>query len=87
MKSRTTKRFWELYHALSRELQARADKAYILWLESPHHPSLQFKRVDDAEPIYSARISRQYRVLGVLRGDTITWYWIGKHEIYERKLG
>jgi hypothetical protein len=86
MKSRTTKRFWELYYALPREIQERADKAYILWLDSPNHPSLQFKRVDEQEPIYSVRISRQYRALGVLRGDTITWYWIGKHEMYERLI-
>lgn len=86
MKSHTTKRFWQLYHALPAEIQTRADKAFALWLESPSHPGLQFKRVDSEEPIYSARISRQYRALGVLQGDTITWYWIGKHEVYERKL-
>lgn len=86
MKSRTTKRFWEQYHALPLEVRTRADKAYILWLAAPNHPSLQFKRVDDQEPIYSARITRQYRTLGVLRDDTITWYWIGKHEVYDRLI-
>jgi hypothetical protein len=86
MKSRTTKRFWTLYYALPSEIQTRADKAYELWLDSPQHPSLQFKRVDRNDPIYAVRISLQYRALGILRGDTITWYWIGKHEIYDRLL-
>ncbi|MBI4671859.1 MAG: hypothetical protein HY741_09370 [Chloroflexi bacterium] len=86
MKSRTTKRFWELYHALPVEIQERADKAYVLWHQAPHSPGLQFKRVDSEDPIYSVRISRQYRALGILRRDTITWYWIGKHEVYDRLL-
>lgn len=84
MISRTTKQFWSLYHVLPQEVQVRADRAYELWLRDPRHPGLQFKRVDPTEPIYSVRIGLSYRALGVLRDDTITWYWIGKHEIYDR---
>jgi len=57
-----------------------------MWKENPHHPSLYFKRVDDEEPIYSARVSDDYRVLGILEGDTIIWYWIGSHDDYEHLL-
>jgi len=53
---------------------------------NPDHPSLRFKRVDDEEPIYSARVSDDYRVLGVLEKDTMIWYWIGNHAEYERLL-
>ncbi len=86
MKSRTTRRFWELYDALPADIQARANKAYQLWLVEPSASGLQFKRVDPVDPIYSVRISRNYRALGALRGDTITWFWIGKHDIYDRLL-
>ena len=86
MKSRTTKQFWQLYDALPSQEQKLTNKAYALWQDNPSHPSLQFKQVDPEESIYSARISRQYRALGVLRGDTITWFWIGKHEVYDRLL-
>lgn len=86
MNSRTTRGFWDFYHALPADIQARADKAYDLWLIEPNAPGLQFKRVDPEDPIYSVRITRSYRALGVLRGDTITWFWIGKHDIYDRKL-
>lgn len=85
MKSRTTKRFWELYYALPREIQERADKAYILWLDSPNHPGIH----SNAWTIKSRSIRRASAAnaaLGVLRGETITWYWIGKHEIYDRLL-
>jgi hypothetical protein len=86
MKSRTTRQFWKLYHSLPQEVQVQANKAYLLWLDNPAHPGLRFKRVDPEEPIYSIRITRQYRALGVLRGDIIVWFWIGKHDIYDRLL-
>jgi hypothetical protein len=67
-------------------MQQRARKAYRLWRTNPGHPSLQFKRVDDQEPIYSVRISDDYRALGLMEGDTVIWYWIGSHDEYERLL-
>jgi hypothetical protein len=67
-------------------LQQRARKAYRLWRANPGHPSLQFKRVDDQEPIYSVRISDDYRALGLMEGDIVIWYWIGSHDEYERLL-
>ncbi|MGH7599914.1 MAG: type II toxin-antitoxin system RelE family toxin [bacterium] len=86
MISRTTKQFWKLYNALPPDVQKRADKAYELWLSQPSNPGLQFKRVDPEDPIYSVRIGLNYRALGILSGDTITWFWVGKHDIYDRIL-
>jgi hypothetical protein len=37
-------------------------------------------------PVYSARINDDYRVVGVMDGNDIVWFWIGKHEEYERLL-
>lgn len=86
MKSRTTRRFWELYLALPTDIRRKADEAYVLWQENPGHPSLHFKRIDPEDQIYSARIDRRYRVLGALQGNTMVWFWIGKHEVYDRIL-
>ena len=86
MKSRATPKFWKLYARLPRGVQQRARKTYQMWKVNPHHPSLHFKRVGDEEPIYSARVSDDYRVLGFLEGDTVIWYWIGNHDEYERLL-
>ncbi|WP_442947714.1 hypothetical protein [Nostoc sp.] len=33
------------------------------------------------------RVTRGYRALGVLKGDTVTWFWIGSHDNYERFFG
>lgn len=57
-----------------------------MWKDNPRHPSVNFKRVDDEEPIYSVRVSDVYRALGILEGDTVIWYWIGGHDEYERLL-
>ncbi len=86
MNSQATPKFWKLYARLPGSVQRRAWKAYQLWKRNPNHPSLHFKRVDDEEPIYSARVSDDYRVLGVLEGDMVIWYWIGNHDEYERLL-
>ncbi len=86
MRARATDKFWKLYAELPREVQQQARKAYLLWKTNPRHPSLRFKRVDDEQPIYSARVSGDYRVLGILEGDTVIWFWIGDHEEYDRLL-
>jgi hypothetical protein len=53
-----------------------------LWRANPGHPSLSFKRIHQADPVYSLRVSRDYRALG----DTVTWFWIGSHADYDKLL-
>jgi hypothetical protein len=84
MNSRATRQFWKLYFALPLQIQRRARRAYLQWRNDPRHPSLHFKRVSEQEPLFSARVSEDYRVLGWLRDNTMVWFWIGKHEEYER---
>jgi len=36
------------------------------------------------ENIWSVRVSRGYRAVGTLEGDTVTWFWIGGHSDYDR---
>ena len=86
MTSRTTPRFWTAYRELSPELRELARKAYRLFQDNPQHPSLQFKKVHNREPIYSVRVTLAFRALGVLKGDEITWFWIGSHTDYDRLL-
>jgi len=58
----------------------------LLWKQNPSHPGVRFKRVNDNAPIYSARIGLDFRALGILKGQTVIWYWIGEHDDYERLL-
>lgn len=86
MKSRATKRFWDCFDALPPEIQQRAQEAYARWQESPYHPSLRFGPVYATRPIYSVRIGRGWRALGIKADETIIWYWIGSHAEYDRLL-
>jgi hypothetical protein len=84
MKSATLPSFWAEYRQQNVSVRERAQKAYRLWAENPFHPSLHFKCINSEEAIWSVRVTRSHRALGVLEGDTVTWFWIGSHDEYER---
>lgn len=86
MKSRADPRFWRLYERLPDHVQRQARKPYELWQADPQHPGLRFKQVDDVESIYSVRVGTGYRALGLLEEETMVWFWIGRHDEYERLL-
>lgn len=82
MNSKATRSFWEAFDALPPDVQQRAKRAYQLWRQYPNLPGLRFKRVGNQ---VSVRIGRNYRALGILQANTVTWYWIGKHDEYDRR--
>ena len=87
MKSEVTAAFRKRYGTLPDDVRKQARAAYRLFVANPHHRSLHFKRVHETEPIYSARVGRSYRVVGLLEPDNvIVWFWIGPHEQYETLL-
>ena len=83
MKSHTTHSFREAFKALTPEARQRARMAYKLWRQTPNLPGLRFKRVGEQ---VSIRVGRNYRALGILQDDMVHWYWIGKHDEYDRQL-
>ena len=88
MKSRRTLRFRRLYEALPEQVQRDADAAYTRFAADPNYPGLNFERIQGMKaPIFSARVSQQYRVLGRSEdADTIVWFWIGTHQEYDKLL-
>ena len=84
MTSHTTRRFRDAFRSLPKAVQRQARDAYILFKQNPSHPSLHFKPVHPTSPIYSARISLDYRALGIRDRDEIIWFWIGSHADYDR---
>jgi hypothetical protein len=83
VKSRTTARFRKAFAVLPEAVQQQTRKAYRQFKQDPGHPSLRFKKVHPQLPIYSARISRIYRAVGLLEGDTVIWFWVGSHAEYD----
>ncbi len=74
MKSATLPSFWTQYKKLSEPTRKSARKAYRLWQENPFHPSLHFKCLDSNVGLWSVRVTRSYRALGIMENDTVTWY-------------
>jgi hypothetical protein len=85
--SRTTKRFRDALARLPEAVRRQAREAYRLFADNPDHPSLHFKSVHTTRPIFSARVSIQYRALCVREGDQFVWFWIGTHAEYDQLLG
>lgn len=86
MTSRTTASFRKAFDALPEDIQDRAREAFQIFSENPGHPSLRLKQVHSAEPIYSARITRDYRALARRHKDAWIWFWIGSHADYDQLL-
>ena len=82
-----TNRFWDLFHALPKDIQILAAKNYHLWRHDPHHSSLHFRRLRGSADRFSVRVGDHYRALGQLSGDRIPWVWIGTHAEYDRLVG
>jgi len=84
VRSKTTDRFWRSYDELPAGIKKQAREAYHLFEEDPHYPSLHFKRIHSSRPIFSVRISRDYRAVGIIHDDEIVWFWIGSHSDYDK---
>lgn len=86
MKSETTDEFWELYRALPAKIRRQAQQAHEQFERDPFHPGLNFEEVDIKRHLWSARITRGYRVLGIRDDGEITWFWIGTHREYDKLI-
>lgn len=83
MNSLTTPEFWAAYAALPPAIKQAARKTYRLWQADPRHPSVRF---EPKGPFWSARVTRGYRALAIQVPDGFVWFWIGKHDEYERTI-
>ncbi|AFZ31121.1 hypothetical protein Glo7428_2619 [Gloeocapsa sp. PCC 7428] len=86
MKSRTTTQFRKAFADLPEQVQEQAREAYRQFKQDPNYPSLRFKKVHPELPIYSARISKNYRAVGQLDGDAVIWFWVGSHAEYDKLI-
>ena len=86
MISKATTRFWKCYKVLPTEVKKKTKEIYTLFQEDPWYPSLHFKRVHSSLPVYSVRITKDYRAVGLLEKGTVTWFWIGSHSSYDNLL-
>ena len=86
MISRISPQFLDALRKLDPEIQRKIERAYQLFRDNPQHGSLQFKPVQGLRNRYSVRIDSNYRALGRIDGNIITWYWVGPHSEYARMI-
>lgn len=81
-----TRQFRYSFVPLPPHIQTRAREAYRRFMADPGHPGVRFTAVQGVEGVWSARVGLGYRALATRDGDTVIWFWIGKHEEYDRLL-
>ena len=84
MKHHTIPRFWQAYDALPPEVRRLADENYELLKANPRHPSLHLKKVGR---FWSVRVGSHHRALAVQEDSDFVWFWIGRHDEYDRLIG
>ena len=81
MKYYTHPKFWQNYQKLPINVRNLADKNFELLKRNPEHPSLHFKNIGR---FWSVRVGLRYRALAVERDKEFIWFWIGKHDTYDK---
>jgi hypothetical protein len=63
-------------------------KAYQLFQQNPHHPSLRFEPKHGVKNVWSVYVAANYRALGRMSdsGAEIEWYFIGTKTEYMKLL-
>lgn len=84
MKHHTIARFWRAYDALPPKVRRLADESYALLKQNPRHPSLHLKKVGR---FWSVRVGIHHRALAVQEDGDYVWFWIGRHDEYDRLVG
>ena len=84
MRHSANQRFWNCYRELPEGIRLLADESYQLLRRDPKHPFLHFKKVGR---FWSVRVGLHYRALAVEQENTVVWFWIGPHALYDRLVG
>ena len=84
MKSAALPEFWACFNQLPPPVQKIARKNFALWQKEPTLKSLGFKRIKS--DLWSVRAGSGFRALATFDDGTYLWFWIGKHDEYERLL-
>lgn len=74
-------KFWAGYNALPKDVRDLADKNFELLKADAKHPSLHFKQIGN---LWSVRVGRNYRALGLNKTEGVIWFWIGSHADYDK---
>jgi hypothetical protein len=78
-----TPEYWFHYRQLSPEVRELADAKFELLKTDSRRTSLRLKKVGI---FWSVRIGLRCRALAKERSEGLVWFWIGRHDVYDRIL-
>jgi len=88
-----TKSYRHCLKTLDGNIQELAELAFAQFLKDPESPVLANHPLDDThrgqhqKGSRAVSVTRRYRAIYVVDGDTNVWYWIGSHESYNTFTG
>ncbi|MBI5281789.1 MAG: hypothetical protein HY858_08925 [Candidatus Solibacter usitatus] len=65
-----TQRFDRSYSGAPKEIRQVFDKQSLLLLQNLRYPSLRAKKVDETNDVWQARVSKDWRFIFQIAGDT-----------------
>ena len=80
MRLEYTNEFKHEYQKLPTEIQKQLNKGLKLFLDNPHHPSLNTKKLKGFENIWQGRINQVYRFTFMQKGDVYFLLHIFHHK-------
>ena len=83
MRHYASPKFWACYRSLSKVTRDLADKNFELLKANPKHPSLHFKQIGN---LWSVRVGKHFRALGLDKKKEVIWFWIGSHADYDKLI-
>jgi len=88
-----TRSYRHCLKALGGNIQELADFVFGEFLRDPESPVLDNHPLDDThrgrhrKGSRAVSVTRRYRAIYVVDGNTNVWYWIGSHESYNNFTG
>lgn len=92
-KNRRKKSYRDLYDGFNADTQKLFDDAFKVFEKNPDDPSLANHGLGDGgrgrhkNGSRAVTVTRRYRAIYVIDGDTNVWYWCGTHEAYNTFTG
>ena len=86
MKSFTTDKFRKAFDNLPENIKSLAKKTYNIWKDDPYHKILKYKQIHSSKEIYSVKIGKGWKTLGLKREEKMVWFWIGSHADYDKLI-
>lgn len=87
MEYKALRSFWRDYRNLPPKLQEKAKKAFALFKQNPHHPSLQTHPIRGTSnpKIFEGYLDRGYRFTFHYEEGAVVFRRIGSHDIIDEE--